>query len=78
MSIIRKVASFFGFKQSDKPQLVRPALKNITVRQARRSFWRSMGIPAAKNHRRRYYLYNPAYFGIQQNQMAKGIVRPAS
>ena len=65
MSILRKVASFFGFKQSAKPQLVRPARKNITVHQARRNFWRSVGIPAAKRHRLRYYMYNPSYFGLK-------------
>lgn len=80
MNIIKRIASFFGFSEA-KQLKSNPAEAHRRVRsikQAKRALNRAQGIPAAKRHRFRYYIYNPAWFGIQQNQMAKGIVRPAS
>ena len=82
MNMFKKLAAMLGLSEApkqyvDNPKAARRALRSL--KQAQRGVRRdAMGIPAAKRHRFRYYLYNPAWFGIQQNQMAKGIVRPAS
>ena len=82
MNLFKKLAAMLGFSEApkqyvDNPKAARRALTSLN--QSKRDFRRNtMGIPAAKRHCFRYYVYNPAWFGIQQNQMAKGIVRPAS
>lgn len=81
MNLFKKLAAMLGFAEApqqyvDNPKAARRAFTSL--KQSKRDIRRNtMGIPSAKRHRFCYYRYNPAWFGLQQNPMAKGIVQTA-
>ena len=69
MSIIKRIANFFGFKEAKTLTPAHRTRKVRTHKQIIRDMRRDEGIPAAKRHRIMYYRYNPSWFNAVQSEI---------